>query len=39
MSVVDRELLERHGLTQEEYGRILEMLGREPSLTELGSSR
>jgi len=36
MSVVDRELLERHGLTQEEYGRILEMLGREPSLTELG---
>src|SRR5919201_6989277 len=25
-----------HGLTQEEYQRILEMLGREPTITELG---
>jgi phosphoribosylformylglycinamidine synthase len=30
------ELLERHGLTADEYQRILEMLGREPTLTELG---
>jgi phosphoribosylformylglycinamidine synthase len=30
------ELLERHGLTREEYERILDMLGREPTVTELG---
>ena len=30
------EVLQRHGLTREEYQRILEMLGREPTLTELG---
>jgi phosphoribosylformylglycinamidine synthase II len=30
------EVLHRHGLTREEYQRILEMLGREPTLTELG---
>ena len=36
MAVIDQRLLDQHGLTQEEYGRILEMLGREPSLTELG---
>src|SRR6188768_3562142 len=29
-------VLERHGLTREEYQRILDILGREPSLTELG---
>jgi phosphoribosylformylglycinamidine synthase len=29
-------VLERHGLTREEYGRIVEMMGREPNLTELG---
>ena len=27
---------ERHGLTEEEYGRILDILGREPNETELG---
>ena len=32
----DSATLERHGLTAEEYGRILRALGREPSLTELG---
>jgi len=30
------EVLQRHGLTREEYQRILETLGREPTLTELG---
>src|SRR4051812_22732734 len=30
------DVLERHGLTGEEYQKIVEMLGREPNLTELG---
>ena len=30
------EVIEQHGLTREEYQRILETLGREPTLTELG---
>ena len=30
------ELVREHGLTDEEYGRVLECLGREPNLTELG---
>ena len=34
--IVSSELLERHGLTRDEYERILEMLGREPTITELG---
>ena len=32
----DAELLERHGLTRDEYQRIVEMLGRGPTFTELG---
>src|SRR5919109_1462026 len=36
MAVIDRHVLDRHGLTEDEYRRILEALGREPSLTELG---
>jgi phosphoribosylformylglycinamidine synthase len=32
----DPELLERHGLTRDEHQRIVEMLGREPTFTELG---
>jgi phosphoribosylformylglycinamidine synthase II len=36
VSLVDRAILERHGLTREEYDRIVRTLGREPSLTELG---
>ncbi len=36
MAVIDSQVLDRHGLTQEEYERILTALGREPSLTELG---
>ncbi|MYD31701.1 MAG: phosphoribosylformylglycinamidine synthase subunit PurL [Nitrospira sp. SB0677_bin_15] len=30
------EVVQRHGLTEEEYGQILQHLGREPNLTELG---
>ena len=30
------ELIEKHGITPEEYDRILEILGRQPSFTELG---
>jgi phosphoribosylformylglycinamidine synthase II len=32
----DPKLLERHGLTHDEYQRILDMLGRAPTFTELG---
>ena len=30
------DVLERHGLAPDEYERIVEMLGREPNMTELG---
>ena len=30
------ELIAEHGLKPEEYQRILELIGREPSFTELG---
>ena len=33
---VTLELAAEHGLTAEEYGRILQILGREPNITELG---
>jgi phosphoribosylformylglycinamidine synthase len=33
---IDPELLARHGLTSEEYDRIVRSLKREPTLTELG---
>ena len=36
MNAPAREGTERHGLTEEEYGRILDILGREPNETELG---
>lgn len=36
MSVIDRRILEQHGVTQDEYVRIQELLGREPNLLELG---
>ena len=35
MTITD-EVLKQHGLTRDEYQRILEMLGREPTVTELG---
>jgi phosphoribosylformylglycinamidine synthase len=34
--MIDSEILDRHGLSREEYGRIVDILGREPNLTELG---
>ncbi|MBI3050011.1 MAG: phosphoribosylformylglycinamidine synthase subunit PurL [Acidobacteria bacterium] len=36
MKRISDELVQQHGLTRDEYARILEMLGREPTLTELG---
>src|SRR5579875_2892182 len=35
-AAVTPELLQQHGITPEEYQRILSALGRTPSLTELG---
>jgi phosphoribosylformylglycinamidine synthase II len=32
----DAAVLERHGLTPDEYARIVQLIGREPNLTELG---
>jgi phosphoribosylformylglycinamidine synthase len=34
--VVDKALAKEHGLSEEEYGKILKILGRTPSFTELG---
>src|SRR5215213_5548242 len=34
--VITPELIKSHGLTGEEYDRVKELLGREPSFTELG---
>ena len=36
MSRYDQATLDRHGVTAEEYDRIVELMGREPNLTELG---
>ena len=36
MPEITAQLIEQHNLTQEEYQRILAILGREPTLTELG---
>ena len=36
MSTFDKATLERHGLSDEEYQRIVKALGRDPSITELG---
>jgi phosphoribosylformylglycinamidine synthase len=33
---VTADVVAQHGLSQEEYGKILAMLGREPNITELG---
>jgi phosphoribosylformylglycinamidine synthase subunit PurL len=34
--MIDSQVLERHGLTSDEYDRIVQFMGREPNLTELG---
>ncbi len=36
MSRIDQAVLERHGLKPDEYSRIVQTLGREPTDTELG---
>ncbi|MCC7416307.1 MAG: phosphoribosylformylglycinamidine synthase subunit PurL [Acidobacteria bacterium] len=33
---IDPQVLERHGLTSDEYVRLVALLGREPNMTELG---
>ncbi len=30
------EIVEQHGLSKDEYAKVLEVLGREPNITELG---
>ena len=34
--IITPELVRQHNLTPEEFGRIKEILGREPTYTELG---
>ena len=34
--MIDPQVLERHGLNGDEYDRIVQFMGREPNLTELG---
>ena len=34
--VISHELVAEHGLSAEEYGRLLDILGRDPTITELG---
>src|SRR2546423_2298261 len=36
MSSIRPEIVQQHNLTDDEYSRIVEVLGREPNLTELG---
>ena len=36
MPTISPQVVKEHGLTTEEYDRILERLGREPTITELG---
>ena len=36
MTEITPEVIEQHNLTEEEYQKILEIMGREPTLTELG---
>jgi phosphoribosylformylglycinamidine synthase len=36
MTVIDSLVLERHGIKPDEYDRILQLMGREPNMLELG---
>jgi phosphoribosylformylglycinamidine synthase len=36
MTTITSDVVEQHGLTEEEYERIVSKLGREPNITELG---
>ncbi|MBF0487395.1 MAG: hypothetical protein HQK98_04475, partial [Nitrospirae bacterium] len=34
--LITEELIREHGLTPDEYGRVVSILGRSPTFTELG---
>ncbi len=34
--MIDKTIIEEHGLTEKEYEKIVELIGRDPNLTELG---
>ena len=34
--MIDKKIIKEHGLTEKEYEQIVELIGREPNLTELG---
>ena len=34
--MIDKKILDQHNLTEEEYAKIVELIGKEPNLTELG---
>ncbi|MGB2843821.1 MAG: AIR synthase related protein, partial [Candidatus Aminicenantaceae bacterium] len=34
--MIDKKLLEEHTLTEEEYKKIVQLIGKEPNITELG---
>ncbi len=36
MSAITPEIIQQHGFTTDEYAKLLEIMGREPSMTELG---
>ncbi|HBQ22217.1 MAG TPA: phosphoribosylformylglycinamidine synthase II, partial [Alphaproteobacteria bacterium] len=36
MTIITPEIVNQHGLSEDEYGRIQELIGREPNLVELG---
>ena len=36
MNQITTEIVAQHGFTTEEYEKVLEIMGREPSMTELG---
>lgn len=39
MTAITPEVIAQHGLTADEYQRVLDIMGREPNLTELGIDR
>jgi phosphoribosylformylglycinamidine (FGAM) synthase-like enzyme len=36
MNKITQDIVAEHGLTEGEYNQVLDILGREPNLTELG---
>ena len=34
--MIDKKILDEHNLTEQEYERIVELIGKEPNITELG---